>query len=64
VRAAQTAGELKAGDVSLTTTLIACTIIGTADLAQHPRATPGTGSSGPEIAALFLLDLLAMKKGD
>jgi hypothetical protein len=64
VRAAQNAGELRAGDVSLMTTLIACTVIGTADLAQYPRATPGTGASGAEIAALFLLDLLAMKKGD
>jgi hypothetical protein len=64
VRAAQRAGEVKAGDVSLMTTLIACTVIGTADLAQYPRATPKTGANDAEIPPLFLLDLLAPKKGD
>jgi hypothetical protein len=64
VRAAQRAGEVRAGDVSLMTTLIACTVIGTADLAQYPRATPKTGANDAEIPPLFLLDLLATKKGD
>jgi hypothetical protein len=64
LRAAQRAGEVKTGDVSLLTTLIACTVVGTADLAQYPRAAPGTGASSAEIPPLFLLDLLATKKGE
>ncbi len=61
VRAAQRAGELKAGDVSLMPTLIACTILGAADLAQHARAKPGTGASEAHMPPLLLLDLLATK---
>lgn len=61
VRAAQSAGELRAGDVWLMTTLIACTLISAADLAQYPRATPDAGASDTEIPLLLLLDLLATK---
>ena len=64
VRAAQSAGELRAGDVSLMTTLIACTLISAADLAQCPRATPGAGARDAEIPLLLLLDLLATRGCD
>jgi hypothetical protein len=63
VRAAQRAGEVRAGDVSLMTTLIACTVIGAADLAQYPRPTAGAGASDADVLPRLLLELLATAAG-
>jgi hypothetical protein len=64
VRAAQRAGEVRAGDVSLMTTLIACAVIGAADLAQYPRPTAGAGASDADALPRLLLELLATTAGD
>jgi hypothetical protein len=61
VRAAQRAGELKAGDASLLTALIVGSVLGAADLAQHTGAKRGRCAIEEDIPALLLLDLLATK---
>ncbi len=61
VRAAQRAGELKAGDASLLMALIVGSVLGAADLAQYTGAKPGRCAIDADIPALLLLDLLATK---
>lgn len=62
VRAAQRAGELKAGDASLMTTLIIGAVVGAADLLQYGRPDRGNLDSDAEFPPLLLLDLLSTKR--
>ncbi len=61
VRAAQRAGELKAADASLLTTLIIGAIVGTADFLQYARPNRKRLASDAEFPPLLLLDLLSTK---
>jgi len=61
VRAAQGAGEIRAGDASLITALIVGSVIGAADLSRHVRSKRECGASDLECPPLFLLDLLGTK---
>lgn len=59
VRAAQRAGEIKAGDASLMTALIIGSVLGAADLARYARARPCVSES--DFLPLLLLELLTTK---
>jgi hypothetical protein len=61
VRAAQRAGELKAGDPSLMTALIVGAMVGAADLLRYARPNPQRLARDPEFPPLLLLDLLSTR---
>ncbi len=61
VRAAQRAGELKAGDTSLMTALIVGSVVGAADLSRYSRPNWEKGAREAEFPPLLLLDLLSTR---
>ena len=61
VRAAQRAGELKAGDPSLMTALIVGAVVGAADVLRYARPNHERRGRDAEIPPLLLIDLLSTK---
>ena len=61
VRAAQRAGQLKAGDSSIIATLLVGAVLGAADFARRPRASRNGQTGERECPPLFLLNLLGTK---